>query len=129
MLKNLIQTRISALIAAFIITISASCSISAGEADVLDVVIEKISDGQFRVSATVKHGDTGWDHYADRWDVVAPDGTVLGSRKLLHPHENEQPFTRSLTLAIPTDITEVTVRANDSVDELGGAEMQVQVPH
>ena len=110
-------------------TISASCSISAGEADVVDVVIKKTSNGQFRIDATVKHGDTGWDHYANRWDVVAPDGTVLGSRILHHPHENEQPFTRSLTLAIPADITQVSIRAHDSVHELGGAEIQVAVPH
>jgi len=95
--------------------ISASCSISAGEADVVGVEITKTSDGQFRIDATVKHGDTGWDHYADRWDVVAPDGTVIGSRILHHPHENEQPFTRSLTLAIPANITEVSIRAHDSV--------------
>jgi len=109
--------------------ISASCSISAGEADVVGVEITKTSDGQFRIDATVKHGDTGWDHYADRWDVVAPDGTVIGSRILHHPHENEQPFTRSLTLAIPANITEVSIRAHDSVDELGGAEIVVAVPH
>ena len=109
--------------------ISASCSISAGEADVVRVVIKKTSDGQFRIDTTVRHEDTGWDHYANRWDVVAPDGSVIGSRILHHPHENEQPFTRSLTLAIPDNIKEVTVRAHDSVHELGGAEILVAVPH
>ena len=42
---------------------------------------------------TVQHADTGWDHYADAWEVLAPDGTVLGTRTLLHPHTDEQPFT------------------------------------
>jgi hypothetical protein len=28
--------------------------------------------------------------------VLAPDGTVLGRRELLQPHETEQPFTREL---------------------------------
>ncbi len=114
---------------ALIIFVSASCSISAGEADVLEVVIKKTFNGQFRIDTTVKHDDTGWDHYADRWDVVALDGTVIGSRILHHPHENEQPFTRSLTLAIPADVTQVTIRAHDSVHELGGKEMVVDVPH
>ena len=109
--------------------ISASGSISAGEADVVRVVIKKTSDGQFRIDTTVRHEDTGWDHYANRWDVVAPDGSVIGSRILHHPHENEQPFTRSLTLAIPDNIKEVTVRAHDSVHELGGAEILMAVPH
>jgi len=106
-----------------------SPSLLAGEADVVDVVIKKVGDGTFRIDTTVRHADTGWDHYADRWDVVAPDGTVLGSRVLAHPHVNEQPFTRSLTLAIPADVTRVTIRANDSVDELGGSEIEVDVPH
>lgn len=102
----------------------------AGEADVVDVSVTEQSDGVFRFDVTVAHADTGWEHYADRWDVVAPDGTVLGSRTLLHPHENEQPFTRSLTgVAIPPGIDTVTVRAHDNVHGLGGAEMTVPLPN
>lgn len=44
------------------------------------------------------HPDTGWDHYADGWRIEAEDGTVIGTRELLHPHVEEQPFTRSLTV-------------------------------
>ena len=91
----------------------------AGEADVVDGAITALGDGRFRVDATVRHDDTGWDHYANRWDVLAPDGTILGSRVLAHPHENEQPFTRSLTLDIPADVAEITLQANDSVHDLG----------
>jgi hypothetical protein len=97
----------------------------AGEADVVAVEVSR-SGSLYRFDVTVRHGDTGWDHYADGWDVVAPDGSVLGTRTLLHPHENEQPFTRSLSgVAVPAEITEVTVRAHDSVDGYGGAEMSV----
>jgi len=47
----------------------------------------------------------------------------------LHPHENEQPFTRSLSgVVIPEGITEVTLRAKDSVHEYGGLEMQAILP-
>ncbi len=122
-LKKALQITLASVI------ISASAQLSAGVADVINVVIKKTSGGEFRIDTTVMHDDNGWDHYADRWDVVAPDGTVLGSRILHHPHDNEQPFTRSLTLAIPANITTVTIRANDSVHELGGKEMQVTVPH
>ncbi len=102
----------------------------AGEADVVDVEVAKQGEGEFRFDVTVRHADEGWDHYADRWDVVGPDGDVLGSRNLLHPHVNEQPFTRSLTgVAIPDDVAQVTLRAHDSVHGLGGAEMSVSVPH
>ena len=101
----------------------------AGEADVVDVAVTRTGDGAYRFDVTVAHADAGWDHYADRWEVVAPDGTVLGERVLLHPHETEQPFTRSLSgVAIEAGIATVTVRAHDSVHEWGGAEMTVDVP-
>ncbi len=100
-----------------------------GEADVVGVKIIKEGTGSYRFDVTVRHADEGWNHYADAWEVVAPDGTVLGTRKLAHPHENEQPFTRSLPgVRIPDGVNEVTVRAHDSVHKLGGAEMKVQVP-
>ncbi|NQW08803.1 MAG: hypothetical protein HQ481_02815 [Alphaproteobacteria bacterium] len=100
----------------------------AGEADVVGVEIAG-ANGVYRFSVTVRHGDTGWDHYADQWDVVAPDGTVLGARVLLHPHETEQPFTRGLAgVPIPSGVAEVTVRAHDKVHGYGGAEMTVKVP-
>ncbi len=93
----------------------------AGEVDVVDATARKDSGGTWTFSATLLHDDTGWDHYADRWDVVGPDGAVLGSRKLLHPHENEQPFTRSLSgVSIPDGISEVRIVANDSVHGTGG---------
>ena len=96
----------------------------AGEADVIDAKAER-AGGQWRISATIRHGDTGWDHYANGFEVVGPDGTVLGTRVLFHPHVEEQPFTRSHTLAIPEGIAEVTVRALDSVHGGGGAEVVV----
>ena len=101
----------------------------AGEADVTAVEALRQSDGLWRFDVTVEHADEGWDHYADRWDVVAPDGTVLGERVLMHPHVAEQPFTRSLTgVSIPDDVDMVTIRAHDSVHGLGGAEMTVDLP-
>ncbi|MCP5374233.1 MAG: hypothetical protein H6907_21060 [Hyphomicrobiales bacterium] len=100
----------------------------AGEADVVGVQVRK-SGGTYSFQVTVRHADAGWDHYADRWDVVAPDGTVLGTRKLLHPHVDEQPFTRGLgRVVIPDGVDKVTVRAHDSVHGLGGATMTVDVP-
>ena len=102
---------------------------AAGEADVLDVKISQSGSGTYSFTVTVRHADTGWDHYADRWEVVAPDGTVLGTRVLLHPHVNEQPFTRSQSgIRIPEGIDTVIVRAHDSVDGLGGLEQRVTVP-
>lgn len=108
---------------------AATTAAKAGEADVVAVEAARAGAGTYRFDVTVSHGDEGWDHYADAWDVVAPDGTVLGTRTLLHPHENEQPFTRSLGgVAIPDGVAEVTLRAKDSVHDYGGAEMTVRLP-
>ena len=100
---------------------------AAGGADVIGAEAVR-AGGEWRVSATVAHADTGWDHYADAFEVVAPDGTVLGTRTLYHPHVEERPFTRSLTLAIPEGIDAVTVRAKDSVHGLTGQPFTLELP-
>ena len=71
----------------------------------------------WRFDVTLSHPDTGWDHYADGWRVLAPDGTELGLRVLHHPHVQEQPFTRSLTgVSIPAGLSHVLVQARCNVD-------------
>lgn len=101
----------------------------AGEADVVAVEARQGSDGSWRFDVTLHHGDEGWDHYADRWDIVGPDGTVYGERVLAHPHVNEQPFTRSLSgVVIPDNLVSVVVRGHDLVHGLGGKELQVDLP-
>jgi hypothetical protein len=102
--------------------------VQAGEADVLEARISAKGGGVYRIDTTVKHADAGWDHYANRWDVLDVDGNVLGSRVLAHPHDNEQPFTRSLTLNLPEGLNVVVIRAHDSVHGLGGATVELAVP-
>lgn len=86
-------------------------------------------DGTYTVSATVSSADTGEDKYADAWEVRSGDGTVLGVRELLHPHVDEQPFTRSLNdVAIPDDVETVTLAARDSVEGFCGDVFEVAVP-
>jgi hypothetical protein len=100
----------------------------AGEADVVSVDARQHSAGTWRFAVAVRHDDEGWDHYADRWIVTGPDGTVFGERVLLHPHENEQPFTRSQSgIAIPDTVSTVIVKAHDSLHEFGGAEITVDL--
>jgi len=101
----------------------------AGEADVLDVKVRKQNNGTYSFSVTVRHADEGWEHYADRWEVVTPEGEVPGTRVLLHPHVGEQPFRRSLQgVEVPSGIGKVIVRARDSVHSYGGKEMEVELP-
>lgn len=104
-------------------------------ADVLFVKAVQTGDEAWTFHVTVEHPDTGWEDYADGWDVVLPDGIVVKpdeskpfTRLLAHPHETEQPFTRSQSnILIPASITSVTVRAHDLVDGFGGKEVVVDL--
>jgi len=102
-------------------------SAAAGEVDVVGAKVTKSGDGVYRFDVSLKHADAGWDHYANRWDVLDPEGNKLGERILAHPHENEQPFTRSATVKIPASVREVIIRGHDSQHGLGGAEMRVTI--
>jgi hypothetical protein len=99
---------------------------TAGEADVTAVAVRSGSTYSFNV--TVRHADEGWDHYANRWEVLSLDGKVLATRELAHPHVNEQPFTRSLSgVKLPAGTREVRLRANDKVHGTGGVELIVDL--
>ena len=103
--------------------------LTAGPADVVQVVATKAVDGSYTFEVTIKSDETGWEKYADRWEVLTSDGTVLGTRELAHPHVEEQPFTRSLSgVTVPANIREVRVRARDSVEGWGGAEVTISLP-
>jgi hypothetical protein len=48
---------------------------------------------------------------------------------LYHPHENEQPFTRSLSgVVIPQNVNQVKIRARDSVHGYAAQEFLVDLP-
>ncbi|HAT86785.1 MAG TPA: hypothetical protein DCS30_13080 [Rhizobiales bacterium] len=119
------------MLSTFILSLAALTQpfeVRAGEADVVQVALTRSGDGTYQASVTVEHADEGWDHYANAWEVVAPDGTVLATRVLAHPHVNEQPFTRSLSgIAIPKNIKKVRFRAKDSVHGYGGKEIVLPV--
>jgi len=101
----------------------------AGEADVTAVDVKKSGDNRYHFDVTLIHRDEGWDHYADKWEVIGPDGSVLGTRTLYHPHVDEQPFTRSLSgVKIPGDVRRVTIRAHDSIHNYGGVTKSVELP-
>jgi len=108
----------------------------AGEADVLDAKVRcrpapggrPASVCQFTV--TVRHADEGWDHYANVYEILDPDGQVISTRVLRHPHVDEQPFTRSQArVRIQHTTTRVVIRAGDSVHGLGGRTVEVEIPH
>ena len=88
----------------------------ADEVEVVDVTLTQSKDTTWRFDVTLKHADSGWKHYADEWKIVTRNGEVLGTRTLLHPHVDEQPFTRSLArVKIPSQIKIVHIVAKDTV--------------
>lgn len=107
---------------------STPASESAACADVVAVQVTATGDRTFGFDVTVASGDTGWDKYADAWEIRTPDGRVVGVRELLHPHVDEQPFTRSLAgVEIPEGVEDVVVAARDSVGGFCGETMTVSL--
>ena len=97
-------------------------------AQVVFVTATQSGDGTWRFDTTVRHNDQGWDNYADAWQVIDVEGNVLGERILLHPHDNEQPFTRSQSgIVIPDGVTQVIVQAKDNVEGFGGQVVMVDL--
>ena len=101
--------------------------LEAGEVRIVAADVECRAACTFHV--TLRHDDEGWNHYADRWDVVTPSGELLKTRVLYHPHVDEQPFRRSLSgVAIPAGIDRVHIRARDSKHGFSDDEFVVELP-
>ena len=101
----------------------------AGEADVVSAKVRKAPDGTYSFDVTVRSNDRGWEYYADAFEVLTPDGRVLGRRVLLHPHESEQPFTRDLYgVKIPQGIERVVIRARHKPKGYDGRTLIVDLP-
>lgn len=106
-----------------------------GDADVTFVRAVLEEDGTWTFEVSIDHEDTGADDYANGWDVVTPNGAVIDpeidtpfTHLLLHPHVGERPFTRSQSgIVIPTDVTQVIVRAHEIPNGYGGQEVVVDL--
>lgn len=101
---------------------------SAGEVDVEAVSFTQAADGSYRFDVTLRHAGTGRDHYAGRWEVLTPEGEIIATRTLHHPHVDEQPFTRSQSgVKIPGNVKQVVVTGHDSVHGYGGKNKRVDL--
>jgi hypothetical protein len=96
--------------------------------DVIDVEVSPEGGNLYEFEVTISSPYDSPDQYADAWRVLAPDGTVLGVRELLHDHASQQPFTRSLSgVEIPEGVTTVTIEGRDLLNGWGGETMEVDV--
>ena len=99
----------------------------ANDVEIVHASFRHTGAGSWSVDVTLRHDDSGWDHYADAWRIVAVDGRVLGTRTLYHPHENEQPFTRSLGVNISAGTETVYVEAHDKVHGWSPQRLQINL--
>lgn len=90
-------------------------------AQVVKVVATQRPSGSWCFETSIRHNDQGWKHYANEWEVIDLDGKHLGSRRLGHPHDSEQPFTRGQCgIKIPENTVKVIVRAKCNQHGFGG---------
>ncbi len=107
--------------------VSVSLISFAGDVEIIDAQAN-CENNTCRFDVTLEHADTGWDHYADGWRVLTEDGLELGNRVLMHPHVNEQPFTRSLSgVEIPAGVSTVWIEAHDSVHGANGKKYKLDL--
>jgi len=91
--------------------------------------VEAVKITGFTIAVTISHSDTGWDDYADGWEVLDAQGARLGFRELMHPHVDEQPFTRSLGgIELPAGTDVIYIRTRDNVHGWSSETFEVKVP-
>lgn len=113
----------------FLLSLLSMTPLYAGQAEVVSATVTASSPQRYDFSVTLQHHDTGWEHYADKWEVLGADGHVYGTRTLLHPHVEEQPFTRQLDdVPIPATVRAVTIRTHDSVHGYGSKILTIPLP-
>ena len=106
--------------------------------DVINGEAALLSSNTYRISATISspyEEITKWEQYSNEFRVIDITKTtntvvnndlqqeenasivVLGTRTLLHPHDTEQPFTRSTgSLQIPETTTLIEIQAKDLIN-------------
>jgi hypothetical protein len=97
--------------------------------DVVAVKVRATSADAFDFDVTVSSPYDTPQRYADGIRVLSKEGQVLGERKLLHDHADEQPFTRDVyKVKVPSGQRSVVVQARDQQHGWGGKTMDVVLP-
>ena len=99
----------------FLIVLLLSSTLFANKA-IIEAVSVSGKNGVYSFAVRILHQDSGWKHYVNRFELLDKEGNILATRTLWHPHEHEQPFTRSLSGVKIKNLKTVYIRANDSVD-------------
>jgi hypothetical protein len=107
-------------------------SVAGGEQrypDVLSAKVRSSGPEAFDFDVTISSPYDTPRRHADGFRVKTLEGKVLGERKLLHDHQDEQPFTRDLyAVKIPPAVRRVLVEARDQKYGYGGRIVEVALP-
>lgn len=107
-------------------TVTKADEVSSNLANIISVETSGYS-GSYTFSVGIESPDLGCNQYADWWEVLSEDGSLIYRRVLLHSHVGEQPFVRS---GGPVNITPeqvVRVRAHMNSGGYGGIAYQGSV--
>lgn len=105
------------MIRALLLSLALMSPVDAALADPPRIVsVETRDSGMgWDIAVTLTHPDEGWDHFASGWEILDAAGNRLGFRKLHHPHQHEQPFTRALhSVMVPDGTRKVFIVAHCS---------------
>jgi len=90
------------------------------EARIVSVIFSGDADN-YTFSVGIASPDTGCDQYANWWEVITEDGTLIYRRILGHSHVTEQPFVRSGGGVLISENQIVIIRAHMNTSGYGTA--------
>jgi hypothetical protein len=97
--------------------------------DVVAVKVRSSGPDLFDFDVTISSPYDTPRRYADGFRVTTVSNEVLGERKLLHDHQDEQPFTRDLhSVRIPQTVKKVLIQARDQKYGYGGKVVEATLP-
>jgi hypothetical protein len=124
--------RISSIFRLFVTFVFIGClstPVFAGGADVIDGKITRDSNGRYSVFATIQHNDEEPKHFVNKFQVLTPDGKVIGEMYFLESHLHEQPFVgMAQSVKVPDGVRELRLRAHDRLHGYSGKEFKLKVP-
>ena len=123
------MTRFRAAVVALSLTCASPLAM-AGAADVIAAAARQAADGTWSFEVTMRCDDRGATYFCDRFEVLTPTVHVIGVRRLLHDHTDEQPFTRDLQgVNVPDGFPRgVLIRGHHDIRGYKGATLKLDLP-